>query len=104
LNNGTALPDNVFTSTINAPDAVTEAVGNAIIGNDDYETVPSMQPGPGANSNSASALLGQMASGIAGNTFALPAGATLPGAEASNINNVQVNQEQLQRDLSKINN
>ena len=104
LNNGTPLPDGVFTSTINAPDAVTEAVGNAIIGNDDYETVPSLQPGPGANSNSAAALLGQMASGIARKNFALPAGATLPGAEASNINNVQVNQEQLQRDLSQINN
>ncbi|AMJ76752.1 RHS repeat-associated core domain-containing protein [Alteromonas stellipolaris] len=102
LNNGTPLPDGVFTSTINAADAVTEAVGNAIIGNDDYETVPSLQPGPGANSNSASALLGQMASGIAGNTFALPEGANLPGAEASNINNVQVNQEQLKRDLSLI--
>ncbi|KPD21050.1 hypothetical protein AFK76_12220 [Idiomarina zobellii] len=102
LNNGTSLPEGVFTSTINAPDAVTEAVGKAIIGNDDYETVPSLQPGPGANSNSAAALIGQMAAGIAGNNFALPAGANLPGAEAAN--NVQVNQAKLERDLSEINN
>jgi RHS repeat-associated protein len=101
MNNGTPLPNSVFTSPINAPDAVTEAVGNAVIGNDDYETLPALQPGPGANSNSAAVLIGQMASSIAGNNFNLPAGSDLPGA--NDANNVQVNKAQLQRDLQNIN-
>ena len=97
LNDGTALPDSVFTSPIDAPDAVTQAVGNAIVGNDDYETIPALQLGPGENSNSAAVALEKRAATIAGNAFTPPAGATLPGA--GDANNVQINEGQLQNDL-----
>ena len=93
-----SLPEGVFISTINAPDPVTQAVGDAVIGNDDYETVPGAQPGPGANSNSAAVALGRRASRIAGTTFRLPAGARLPGA--AQHDNVEINEGQLTDDLA----
>ena len=85
LNSGEPLPDSVFISNIDAPEIVVEAIGNAILGNNDYETLPDFQPGPGANSNSAANYLANRATEISGGEkFSNPNGAILPGGGDSN--------------------
>ncbi len=97
LNGDSGSPERLTSSQINAPDALTRAVGNAVIGNPDYETVPGLQPGRGANSNSAAVGLARIAAGLAGNTFSPPSNSVLPGAEA--VSNLQINREQLVNDV-----
>ncbi|MBL4790808.1 MAG: hypothetical protein JKY60_17740, partial [Kordiimonadaceae bacterium] len=75
LNGEGALPQGLTTSLIDAPDALTEAVGDAISGNDDYETLPGVFPGPGANSNSAAVQIAKKATRLSGGAkFKLPRG------------------------------
>ncbi len=105
LNGEGDLPQGVFTSKIDAPDAVTEAVGDAIEGHDVYKYVPGKGSGDAANSNSASAAIGILSTEISKRisargirrSFSLPSEAILPGA--AQAGNVDIDVEKLKNDI-----
>lgn len=86
--------DGTTITQINAADETVIAVGDAAIGNDDYDPVPGALGRPdGANSNSAAVAISRRSAEIDGNTFDPPDGVNLPGANYDDL--VELNEERL---------